>query len=74
MTGVLGLGPSSEDPCEGPVDRLFSTGVNSCAMKFIYVEDSYGSTGYLIPQHLNFCKQDFRTPAWVNNVISLHGS
>jgi hypothetical protein len=29
--------------------------------------------GYLIPQH-NFCKRNFRTPAWVNNVISLHGS
>jgi hypothetical protein len=25
--------------------------------------------GYLIPQHLNFCKRDFRTPAWVYNVI-----
>jgi hypothetical protein len=22
----------------------------------------------------NFCKRNFRTPAWVNNVISLHGS
>jgi hypothetical protein len=38
-------------------------------MKFIYVEDRDGSTGYLIPQHLNFCKRDFRTPAWVYNVI-----
>jgi hypothetical protein len=25
--------------------------------------------GYLIPQHLNFCKRNFRTPAWVYNVI-----
>ena len=29
--------------------------------------------GYLIPQQ-KFCKQNFRTPAWVDNVISLHGS
>jgi hypothetical protein len=29
--------------------------------------------GYLIPQQ-NFCKRNFRTPAWVDNVISLHGS
>jgi hypothetical protein len=52
-----------------PVDRLFSTGVNSCIMKIIYVEDRDGSTGYHIPQHLNFCKRNFRTPAWVYNVI-----
>jgi hypothetical protein len=25
--------------------------------------------GYPIPQHSNFCKRDYRTPAWVNNVI-----
>jgi hypothetical protein len=36
---------------------------------FIYVEGRDGSTGYLMPQHLNFCKRNFRTPAWVNNVI-----
>jgi hypothetical protein len=36
---------------------------------FIYVEDRDGSTGYLIPQHLNFCKRNVRTPAWVYNVI-----
>jgi hypothetical protein len=29
--------------------------------------------GHLMPQH-KFCKRNFRTPAWVDNVISLHGS
>jgi hypothetical protein len=52
-----------------PVDRLFSTEVNSYIMKIIYVEDRDGSTGYHIPRHLNFCKRDFRTPVWVYNVI-----
>jgi hypothetical protein len=36
---------------------------------FIHVEDKNGSTGYLIPQHLNFFKRNVRTPAWVYNVI-----
>jgi hypothetical protein len=35
----------------------------------IYVEDRDGSTGYHIPQHLNFCKRNFRTPAWDFNVM-----
>jgi hypothetical protein len=29
--------------------------------------------GHLMLQH-KFCKRNFRTPAWVDNVISLHGS
>jgi hypothetical protein len=29
--------------------------------------------GHLMLQQ-NFCKRNFRTPAWVDNVISLHGS
>jgi hypothetical protein len=57
------------------VDRLFSTGVNSCAMKYSsMLKTVMVLLGYLIPQHLNFCKRNFRTPAWVYNVISLHGS
>jgi hypothetical protein len=36
---------------------------------FVYVEDRDGSIGYLIPQHLKFCKRNVRTPAWVYNVI-----
>jgi hypothetical protein len=51
------------------VDRLFSTGVNSCIMKYYLCRRQVGSTGYHIPQHLNFCKRNVRTPAWVYNVI-----
>jgi hypothetical protein len=29
--------------------------------------------GHLMLQH-KFCKRNFRTPTWVDNVISLHGS
>jgi hypothetical protein len=41
---------------------------------FIYVEDIIGSTCISDVPALKFCKRNFRTPAWVNNVISLHGS
>jgi hypothetical protein len=41
---------------------------------FIYVEDIVGSTWASNAPALKFCKRSFRTPAWVNNVISLHGS
>jgi hypothetical protein len=41
---------------------------------FIYVEDIIGSTWISDVPALKFCKRNFRTPAWVNNVISLHGS
>jgi hypothetical protein len=41
---------------------------------FIYVEDSIGSTWAFDAPALKFCKRNFRTPAWVNNVMSLHES
>jgi hypothetical protein len=33
-----------------------------------------GSTWAFDAPALKFCKRNFRTPAWVNNVISLHES
>jgi hypothetical protein len=45
-----------------------------CHEVCIYVEDSIGSTWAFDAPALKFCKRNFRTPAWVNNVISLHGS
>ena len=45
-----------------------------CHEVFIYVEDSFGSTWVSDTPTQNFCKRNVRTPAWVNNVISLHGS
>jgi hypothetical protein len=38
------------------------------------VEDSIGSTWASDAPALKFCKRNFRTPAWVNNVTSLHVS
>jgi hypothetical protein len=59
----------------GPVDRPFSNGGQlMCHEVFIYVEDIIGSTWVSDTPASNFCKRNFRTPAWVNNVISLHGS
>jgi hypothetical protein len=45
-----------------------------CIIRCTYVEDSIGSTWAFDAPALNFCKRNFRTPAWVDNVISLHGS
>jgi hypothetical protein len=41
---------------------------------FIHVEDSIWF--YLVSDvpALKFCKRNFRTPAWVDNVMSLHES
>jgi hypothetical protein len=54
-------------------------GSTPCAMKICiirckYVEDSIGSTWAFYASNTKFCKRNFRTPAWVNNVIGLHGS
>jgi hypothetical protein len=58
-----------------PVDRPFSNGGQlMCHEVFIYVEDIIGSTWVSDTPASNFCKRDYRTPAWVNIVISLHGS
>jgi hypothetical protein len=52
-----------------------ATVVNSCAMKCSsMLKTVMVLLGYLITQHKIFCKRNVRTPAWVNNVISLHGS
>ena len=60
---------------EPDVDRPFSNGGQlMCHEVFIYVEDSYGSTWVSNYPAQNFCKRNVRTLAWVNNVISLHGS
>jgi hypothetical protein len=63
---------------EGLVDCPFSNGG-----QLMYHEDASPDAnllktvlvllGHLILQQ-NFCKRNFRTPAWVDNVISLHGS
>jgi hypothetical protein len=59
----------------GLLTAHLATVVNSCAMKiFIYVEDIVGSTWVSDTPAQNFCKRNFHTPAWVDNVISLHGS
>jgi hypothetical protein len=58
-----------------PVDRPFSNGGQLiCHEVFIYVEDIIGSTWVSDTPASKFCKRDYRTPAWVNIVISLHGS
>jgi hypothetical protein len=60
------------DDLLGVVDRPFSNdGQLMYHEVFIYVEDRDGSTWYLIPQHLNFCKRNVCTPAWVYNVINV---
>jgi hypothetical protein len=57
------------------VDRPVSNGGQlMCHEVFIYVEDIIGSTWVSDTPASNFCKRDYRTPAWVNIVISLHGS
>jgi hypothetical protein len=61
-----------------PVDRPFSNdGQLMChedaSPDAILLTTVLVLLGHLMPQH-NFCKRNFRTPAWVDNVISLHGS
>ena len=63
---------------EPDVDRPFSNGGQlmcheDASPDAKFVEDSIGSTWYLMLQQ-KFCKRNFHTPAWVDNVISLHGS
>jgi hypothetical protein len=53
-------------------------GSNPCAMKRCIIRCSFVED-YLVLQGIfgpntSFCKWNFRTPAWVNNVIGLHGS
>ena len=53
-------------------------GSTPCAMKICiirckYVEDSVVLLFKLCLQH-KFCKRNFRTPTWVNNVIGMHES
>jgi hypothetical protein len=70
---------SSASSLMGCVDRPFSnSGQLMChedaSPDANYVEDSIGSTWAFDAPAQKFCKRNFRTPAWVDNVISLHGS
>jgi hypothetical protein len=60
------------------VDRPFSTGGQLMCHEDTSPDANLLKTvlvllGHLMLQH-KFCKRNFRTPAWVDNVISLHGS
>jgi hypothetical protein len=68
---------------EGKLEKALLTAsptqvVNSCAMKRCIirchvVEDFWSYRACVWPSTL-FCNWNFRTPAWVNNVIGLHES
>jgi hypothetical protein len=62
----------------GDVDRPFSTGGQLMCHEAMYRQmpillKTFGSTGCVWP-NTYFCTWNFRTPAWVNNVIGLHES
>jgi hypothetical protein len=44
-----------------------------CIIRCSFVEDSLVLLG-IFASSTSFCKWNFRTPAWVNNVIGLHWS
>jgi hypothetical protein len=89
VTRVPQVTVEKHDPCKGcalgkyarkgfSVDRPFSNGGQLTCREDASSDANLMKTvmvllGYLIPQQ-NFCKRNFRTPAWVDNVISLHGS
>jgi hypothetical protein len=61
-----------------PVDRPFSNGGQLTCCEGASPDANLMKTvlvllGHMIPG-TKFCKQNFRTPAWVDNVISLHAS
>ena len=62
----------------GPVDRPFSNGGQLMCHEDASPDANLLKTVLVLLGHLmlqqNFCKRNFRTPAWVDNVISLHGS
>jgi hypothetical protein len=63
---------------EPDVDRPFSNGGQLMCHEDASPDANLLKTvlvllGHLMLQH-KFCKRNFRTPAWVDNVISLHGS
>jgi hypothetical protein len=68
-------------PIHGPIRLLTAyptKGSTPCAMKICIIRCSFVED-YLVLQGIfaantSFCKRNFRTPAWVNNVIGLHGS
>jgi hypothetical protein len=61
-----------------PVDRPFSNGGQLMCHEDASPDANLLKTVSVLLGHLmlqqKFCKRNVRTPAWVNNVISLHGS
>jgi hypothetical protein len=67
---------------KGPENNLLTTystrGSTPCTMKICIIRCKQ-VRDYLVLRgnfcsNTHFCKRNFRTPAWVNNVIGVHGS
>jgi hypothetical protein len=69
---------NASEPMVGCVDRLSNTGGQlmcheemhhqmPCCRRLLVLQGMFGPITY-------FCNWNFRTPAWVNNVIGLHES
>jgi hypothetical protein len=66
-------------PNDGSVDRPFSTGGQLMCHEEMHHQmpmllKTFGSMGGYVWPNTYFCNWNFRTPAWVNNVIGLHES